>query len=132
MSKEEIIAQQAKQIAELQASLQAAMREIAELKALLAQNSRNSSRPPSSDGLRKAPAPAPAFPRSPGKARGGQKGHQGDTLKMVAQADQVVLHPVADRCSCGGDLSQVEGQVSAKRQVFDLPAQALVITEHHK
>ncbi|MGB3850791.1 MAG: IS66 family transposase [Tunicatimonas sp.] len=126
MSDKDIIAQQARQIAELQASLQAAMREVCELKALLAQNSGNSSRPPSSDGLRKAPA----FPRLSGKARGGQKGHRGNTLQMVAQADQVVLHPVADVCSCGGDLSQVEGQVSARRQVFDLPPQVLVVTEH--
>ena len=126
MSDKGIIAHQAQQITELQTSLQAALRRIAELEAMLGQNSRNSSRPPSSDGLRKAPA----FPRSSGKARGGQKGHRGDTLKLVAQADKVILHPVVDVCSCGGDLSQVEGQVRAKRQVFDLPPQALVVTEH--
>ena len=126
MSKDEIIAQQAKQIAELQASLQAALRRIADLEARLAQNSRNSSRPPSSDGLSKQPA----FPRSSGKRRGGQPGHRGDTLQMVAQADQVVLHKVADVCQCGNALSEVSGQVTAKRQVFDLPPQALVVTEH--
>lgn len=126
MSDKEIIAQQAKQIAELQASLQTALRKIAALEARLAQNSSNSSRPPSSDGLTKAPA----FPRSSGKVRGGQKGHRGDTLKMVAQADEVILHPVVGVCSCGSDLSQVTGQVNAKRQVFDLPPQALVVTEH--
>jgi transposase len=126
MSKDEIIAQQAQQIAELQTSLQAALRKIAELEARLGQNSRNSSRPPASDGLKKKPA----FPRSSGKLRGGQKGHRGNTLDMVVQADQVILHPVIDVCSCGGDLSEVEGRVSAKRQVFDLPPQALVVTEH--
>ena len=121
MSKDEIIAQQAKQIAELQASLQAALRRIADLEARLAQNSRNSSRPPSSDGLSKQPA----FPRSSGKRHGGQPGHRGDTLQMVAQADQVVLHKVADVCQCGNALSEVSGQVTAKRQVFDLPPQAI-------
>lgn len=126
MSKDEIIAQQAKQIAELQADLQVALRKIADLEARLAQNSNNSSRPPSSDGPKKKPA----FPRSSGKQRGGQKGHRGGTLQMVAQADQVVVHPVVDLCSCGGDLSQVAGQVSVKRQVFDLPPQALIVTEH--
>lgn len=126
MSKDEIIAQQAKQIAELQASLQAALRKIADLEVRLAQNSDNSSRPPSSDGLTKKPA----FPRSSGKRRGGQSGHRGDTLQMVAQADRVVFHPVADVCQCGNALSEVNGQVTAKRQVFDLPPQALIVTEH--
>jgi len=126
MSKDEIIAQQAKQIAELQASLQAALHKIADLEARLAQNSKNSSRPPSSDGLTKKPA----FPRSSGKRRGGQPGHQGDTLQMVASVDQVVFHPVTGVCSCGNALREVRGQVAAKRQVFDLPPQALVVTEH--
>ena len=51
---------------------------------------------------------------------------------MVAQADEVILHSVIGTCSCGSDLSQVAGQVSAKRQVFDLPPQALVVTEHQR
>lgn len=126
MSKDEIIAQQAQQIAELQASLQAALRRIAELEVQLGQNSGNSSLSPSSDGLRKKPA----FPRSSGKTRGGQKGHRGDTLQMVEQADEVVLHGVGNLCSCGRDLKGEPGQISARRQVFDLPPQALVVREH--
>lgn len=42
-----------------------------ELKARLAANSRNSSRPPSSDGLQKKPV----LPKGKTKKRGGQKGH---------------------------------------------------------
>lgn len=99
---------------------------IAELEARLSQNSNNSSRPPSSDGLSKKPA----FPRSSGGKRGGQPGHQGNTLKMVETADQIVVHPVADVCDCGSSLSDVVGQVSSKRQVFDLPPPALVVTQH--
>ncbi|MGB3777499.1 MAG: DUF6444 domain-containing protein [Tunicatimonas sp.] len=126
MSKDEIIAHQAQQIAELQANLRVALARIAELESMLGQNSRNSSRPPSGDGFKKQPA----FPRSSGKRRGGQPGHRGDTLQMVAQADRVVFHKVTDVCQCGNALSEVSGQVTAKRQVFDLPPQALVITEH--
>ena len=126
MSDKEIIAQQAQQITKLQASLQAALRRIVELEARLGQNSGNSSRPPSSDGLKKKPA----FGRSSGRSHGGQKGHRGNTLEMVAQADSIVLHPVVDVCSCGSDLSEVEGQVRVKRQVFDLPPSALLVTEH--
>lgn len=128
MSDKEIIAQQAQQISELQASLQAALREIAELKARLSQHSGNSSRPPSSDGLEKKPA----FPRTLGKKRGGQRGHQGNTLKMVAQPDTVVVHPVPVLCSCGSSLLGVAAQISSKRQVFDLPPQALMVTEHQR
>ena len=126
MSDKEIIAQQARQIIELQASLQAALQEIAELKARLGQHSGNSSRPPSSDGLKKKPA----FPRTSGKKRGGQQGHRGDTLKMVEQADAVVVHPAPVLCSCGSSLMDVQGQISSRRQVFDLPPQALVVIEH--
>ena len=126
MSDKEIIAQQAQQIIELQASLQAALQEIAELKARLGQHSGNSSRPPSSDGLKKKPA----FPRTSGKKRGGQQGHRGDTLKMVEQADAVVVHPAPVLCSCGSSLMDVQGQISSRRQVFDLPPQALVVIEH--
>ena len=126
MSKDEIIARQARQIAELQASLQDALRRIAELEARLGQNSGNSSCPPSSDGLKEKPA----FPRPSGKSRGGQPGHRGNTLKMVARADTVVLHGVVEVCSCGRNLSQVTGRVIVKRQVFDLPPPSLLVTEH--
>jgi len=126
MSDKEIIAQQAKQIAELQASLQTALGRIADLEAQLKQNSSNSSRPPSSDGLKKRPA----FPRPSGKRRGGQPGHRGDTLQMVGDANEVVLHRTGDVCTCGSHLGAVSGQIVAKRQVFDLPPQCLIVTEH--
>jgi transposase len=130
VNKDEIIAQQARQIAELQALLSAALSRIAELEAQVKANSRNSSRPPSSDGLKKGPA----FPRKKGGKRGGKPGHPGKSLKMVPheEVQHHVVHPVADeRCSCGQDLTQVEQEISAqRRQVFDLPPRLLEVTEH--
>ncbi len=54
---------------------------IQELKEQLNKNSKNSSKPPSSDGFKK---PAPKSLRKPtGKKAGGQNGHQGTHLAVV-------------------------------------------------
>src|SRR4051794_9588215 len=87
-------------IAQLQARIAEQDTEIAELKRQLAASSRNSSKPPSSDGLDK-PAPKSLRGRS-GRKPGGQPGREGRTLRQVAVPDEVVVHE-PDACSgCGG------------------------------
>src|ERR1035437_2054554 len=78
-------------------------------------NSRNSSKPPSSDGLNK---PAPKSLRVAGeKPTGGQKGHPGSTLRKASQPDKIVIHGVPEQCqACKRSLSFAF--VGETRQVF--------------
>jgi transposase len=90
-----------------------------DLKARLAQNSRNSSRPPSSDGYEK---PVPKSLRQKGQRKtGGQPGHQGVTLEMVKRADHYEMCPLPSHCPCGRSLARAKVENFEKRQVHDLP-----------
>lgn len=103
--------------------------ENAALRAQLDKNSKNSHKPPSSDGYRKQPA----LPKTSGKKTGGQLGHTGHTLKQVENPDHFVIHH-ATACPCcqktfsASDVTNI-GQ---KRQVFDLPEPRLIVTEHQQ
>lgn len=104
---------------------------ISELEDRLNKNSRNSNKPPSSDGLEKKPKQRPAFDRKKGKKTGGQTGHIGKTLDFCASPDFIERH-LPEKCVCGSLLNKSGADVVEKRQVFDLPAPKLEITEHQK
>jgi transposase len=99
------------------------------LESLVRKDSHNSSKPPSTDGLAKKKTSS--LRKASGKNVGGQKGHNGTTLKQVAQPTEIVLHPLPARCNhCHNLLPQNEAQVSERRQVFDVPATACDVIEH--
>ena len=114
-------------IGELWARVAALTVTVAELQGRLAKNSRNSSKPPSSDGLNK---PKPKSLRPVGeKSTGSQKGHAGHTLKRVASPDRIETHAPASHCDvCHRPLSTAVA-VEA-RLVFDLPPLQCEVTEH--
>jgi transposase len=116
------------QVAELQAVNQALQARVAELERRLGQDSSNSSKPPSQDGLRKPARPArrDRGARRPGK----QPGASGAHLAQVANPDEVVVH-LPERCAgCGSDLADAAAAGVQARQVFDLPELGLRVTEH--
>jgi transposase len=102
---------------------------VIELEGRLAKNSRNSSNPPSSDGLNR---PKPKSQRKAGqKPTGGQKGHTGHTLSSVAEVDHIETHAPPERCdACGGPLTNAV--VVEARQVFDIPPLSHEVTEHQR
>ena len=98
-------------------------------------NSGNSSKPPSSDGLKKPPAKANRRTQSrrntSNRKSGGQPGHKGTTLKQVKKPDKVMNHFPPQCQECEAILSPGDSMKSSNRQVFDLPPPPpLVVTEH--
>jgi transposase len=91
-----------------------------------AQNSANSSRPPSTD--RESPRPQSLRQKS-GRKPGGQPGHPGHTLGFSDHPQQIQVHPLLE-CPCGEDLSKEPALDFERRQVLDLPALQLACTEH--
>lgn len=103
---------------------------IVELERQLGLNSKNSSKPPSSDGLKK-PTRIQSLREKSGKKPGGQLGHKGFTLKQVENLDFVEQHKILVCPECKTDLTHIPVSNVIKRQVFDIPKIIKpIVTEH--
>lgn len=131
---EALVVAQAARIAQFEARVGEQDRLIAELRQRLDANSRNSSKPPSSDGYRKPVAKKDrSLRRRSGRKPGGQKGHEGSHLERVQRPDRRVVHEPEGPCAgCGRDLDDAEElEGGESRQVFDIPEElALEVIEH--
>lgn len=125
----------AERIAELEAVVEqqrgqigALLDQVRALEARLAKDSHNSSKPPSSDGVGRKTR---SLRRRSGKKAGGQIGHRGETLRLVAVPDAVVEHRPAVCSACQAPLERASVLVRERRQVHELPPLRLVVREHH-
>jgi transposase len=91
-------------------------------------NSRNSSVPPSKDENR-TPKTKSLREQSDRKV-GGQKGHEGNTLKMTQTPDEIITY-TPDFCGkCGSDIHELPSDFVGKRQVIDIPVVQPFYVEH--
>ena len=95
----------------------------------LAKNSHNSNKPPGSDGLSKIPRTKSQRGRS-GKKPGGQSGHEGNTLKLHANPDQVIAHEVKTCEGCDISLAGVKAKEVERRQIIEIPEFRAQVIEH--
>jgi transposase len=116
------------QVQELQQTVAKQAAEIQELRDQLAKSSRNSGKPPSSDGLKKPRTRN--LRRKTGRRSGGQEGHPGHTLKMVEEPDHIEVHEASECPQCAADLQAIEACELERRQVFDIPPVRIQVTEH--
>ena len=116
------------ELAALRAENETLKARVAELEAQVRTNSRNSSKPPSSDGPAK---PAPRSLRGKSKRKpGGQHGHQGKSLAQVTDPDVMIRHEPSSCCGCGAGLTDAPEVGCSVRQVFDIPPAKVHVTEH--
>jgi hypothetical protein len=99
---------------------------IKQLEGQINTNSKNSGKPPSSDG----PARTKSQRKKSGKKSGAQKGHTGHTLEMTPEPDKILTHRVTQCQDCGASIAGQKPDSIERRQVVDTPPLKLEVTEH--
>jgi hypothetical protein len=99
------------------------------LQGRLAQTSRHSSKPPSSDGDGQVKR-TESLRKSGEKPHGGQPGHEGHTLSASDEPDRIEMHG-GEQCAHGqASLVGIKVAGYAERQVCDMPTLRIEVTAH--
>lgn len=116
------------EVGELQGHNLRLQRRNAELEALVAKDSHNSSRPPSTDppwAKRTRSLRQPS-----GKRPGGQAGHSGETLRLCERPNRVIEHRPRECRSCHAPLDSAQVLGHRRQQVVEVVPAKLRVTEH--
>ena len=119
---------QAGQVAALEELVAELRSQVEALAAQVRANSKNSSKPPSSDGLGK-PEPK-SLRKKTGRRPGRPKGQPGVTMELTDHPDEVVRHEPAACRGCGHGLGGAIETGAERRQVTDIEPVAVTVTEH--
>ncbi len=119
---------QVAQADELQALVAELRAQVADLAARVKQNSKNSSKPPSSDGLGK-PAPK-SLRKKTGRKPGRPRGQPGATMELTDHPDHVIRHEPPACRRCGTGLAGARQTGAERRQVSEIPPVKAEVTEH--
>ena len=113
---------------ELRSQLTALATELSQLRERIGRSSRNSSKPPSSDGPGFKP---PERRKGSGRKRGGQPGHPGSGPELLPseRVDEVVEHH-PDACRRCGTLLEGEDSDPLRHQVIEIPPITPLVIEH--
>jgi transposase len=106
----------------------ALLTENAELKAKLNKTSKNSNKPPSTDGFNKNVKNSRV--RS-GKPSGGQPGHAGKTKEITASPDVIIELKPQKECECGGEVV-IQTDNYTVRQVTDIERVKVLTVEYRR
>ena len=122
-----ILAQQ-QEIEQLRSQLTALATELASLREQIGRSSRNSSKPPSSDGPGFKP---PVQRKGSGRKRGGQPDHPGSgpELLPIERVNEVMEHH-PDACRRCGTLLHGEDPDPLRHQVIEIPPITPLVIEH--
>lgn len=98
------------------------------LKDQLAKNSKNSSKPPSQDGLKSKKSRSLRTPS--GKKRGGQKGHTGQGAKLKEDPDNIIRYKLEQCPDCKQSLKETPLDDLIRKQIEEIPPIRTIVTEY--
>jgi len=117
-------------LAEKNSELEKKVSELEEKLAKYLKNSKNSSKPPSSDLFK--PNKPKENPKKKTRKPGGQTGQTREMPSQDPNPDKIIKCDVSLCANCGSSLEDAEERITAKRQVKDIPPINVTVTEYQQ